>query len=167
MTKNLIGRRAAVAGTLGGIVAAHSRIAWAADPIKIGFSIPQSGGLAAIGKQALLAMQIWADDVNAKGGIIGRPVQLVTYDDQSNPANVPPIYTKLLDVDKVDLIVTNGTNLTVPAMPIAMQRGKVVFCMLAWPSTTSSSTRASSRPCRTARTARPRSARASSTWRWA
>jgi branched-chain amino acid transport system substrate-binding protein len=58
-------------------------------------------------------------------------VQLVTYDDQSNPANVPPIYTKLLDVDKVDLIVTNGTNLTVPAMPIAMQRGKVVFCMLA------------------------------------
>ena len=58
--------------------------------------------------------------MNAKGGIIGRPVQLVTYDDQSNPANVPPIYTKLLDVDKVDLIVTNGTNLTVPAMPIAM-----------------------------------------------
>ena len=131
MTRHLIGRRAAVAGTLGGIVAAHSRIARAADPIKIGFSIPQSGGLAAIGKQALLAIQIWADDVNAKGGIIGRPVQLVTYDDQSSPANVPPIYTKLLDVDKVDLIVTNGTNLTVPAMPIAMQRGKVVFCMLA------------------------------------
>ncbi|HEX9524605.1 MAG TPA: amino acid ABC transporter substrate-binding protein [Reyranella sp.] len=130
MTKNLIGRRAAVAGALGGVAAAHSRIAWAADPIKIGFSIPQSGGLAAIGKQALLTMQIWADDVNAKGGIIGRPVQLVTYDDQSSPANVPPIYTKLLDVDKVDLIVTNGTNLTVPAMPIAMQRGKVVFCML-------------------------------------
>src|SRR6266436_4018148 len=131
MTRNLIGRRAAVAGVLGGVAAARSRIAWAADPIKIGFSIPQSGGLAAIGKQALLTMQIWADDVNAKGGIIGRPVQLVTYDDQSSPANVPPIYTKLLDVDKVDLIVTNGTNLTVPAMPIAMQRGMVVFCMLA------------------------------------
>ena len=55
MTKNLIGRRAAVSGALGGVVAAHSRIAWAADPIKIGFSIPQSGGLAAIGKQALRA----------------------------------------------------------------------------------------------------------------
>src|SRR5258708_26060444 len=131
MTNNLIGRRAAVAGALGGIAAAHSRIAWAADPIKIGFSIPQSGGLAAIGKQALLTMQIWAEDVNAAGGILGRPVQLVTYDDQSNPANVPRIYTKLLDVDKVDLLVTNGTNLTVPAMPIAMQRNMVVFCMLA------------------------------------
>src|ERR1700704_6060971 len=131
MTKNLIGRRAAVAGALGGVAIAHSRLAWAADPIKIGFSIPQSGGLAAIGKQALLTMQIWSEDVNAKGGIIGRPVQLVTYDDQSNPANVPSIYTKLLDVDKVDLVVTQGTNLTVPAMPIAMQHDKVVFCMLA------------------------------------
>jgi len=60
MTRNLIGRRAAVAGALGGIAAAHSRIAWAADPIKIGFSIPQSGGLAAIGKQALFP--IWKRD---------------------------------------------------------------------------------------------------------
>jgi branched-chain amino acid transport system substrate-binding protein len=131
MTQNSLGRRAAIAGVLGGVAAAHSRIAWAADPIKIGFSIPQSGGLAAIGRQALLTMQIWSEDVNARGGILGRPVELVTYDDQSNPANVPRIYTKLLEVDKVDLIVTNGTNLTVPAMPIAMQRGMVVFCMLA------------------------------------
>ena len=53
MTKNSIGRRTAIAGVLGGVAAAHSRIAWAADPIKIGFSIPQSGGLAAIGRQAL------------------------------------------------------------------------------------------------------------------
>jgi branched-chain amino acid transport system substrate-binding protein len=54
MTKNLIGRRAAVAGTLGGIVTAHSRIARAADPIKIGFSIPQSGGLAAMASRRCL-----------------------------------------------------------------------------------------------------------------
>jgi branched-chain amino acid transport system substrate-binding protein len=131
MTQNSIGRRTAVVGLLSGVAAAQGRRAWASDPIKIAFSMPQTGGLAAIGKQALLTMQIWSDDVNAKGGILGRPVQLVTYDDQSNPANVPPIYTKLLDVDKVDLIVTNGTNLTVPAMPIAMQHGKVVLTMLA------------------------------------
>src|SRR5277367_407448 len=110
------------------LLAASSALA--ADPLKIGFSMAQSGPLAGSGKSALLAMKIWAEDQNAKGGLLGRPVQLVFYDDQSNPANVPPIYTKLLDVDKVDLIVTNGTNLTVPAMPIAMQRGKVVFCML-------------------------------------
>src|ERR1700679_4150275 len=84
----------------------------AADPIKIGFSMEETGGLAANGKPALLAMQIWAEDVNAKGGLLGRQVQLVHYDDQSNPANVPGIYTKLLDVDKADLVVsgyaTNG-----------------------------------------------------------
>ncbi|SKA27827.1 branched-chain amino acid transport system substrate-binding protein [Enhydrobacter aerosaccus] len=129
MTQQLIGRRTALAGIVG-TAAIGTRTAWAADPIKIGFSIPQTGGLAAIGLQALLTLQIWSEDVNARGGILGRPVQLVTYDDQSNPANVPRIYTKLLEVDKVDLIVTNGTNLTVPAMPIAMQRGMVVFCML-------------------------------------
>ena len=50
-------------------------------------------------------MQIWAEDVNAKGGLLGRPVKLVYYDDQTNPSTVPGIYTKLLDVDKVDLVV--------------------------------------------------------------
>src|SRR5436305_12722326 len=68
-------------------------------------------------------MDIWRDDINAKGGLLGRPVEIVVYDAQSNPATVPGIYTKLLDVDKVDLIVSGyGTNVIAPAMPIAMQR---------------------------------------------
>ncbi|HLI20015.1 MAG TPA: amino acid ABC transporter substrate-binding protein [Stellaceae bacterium] len=103
----------------------------AADPIKIGFSMEESGGLAANGKQALLAMQIWAEDVNAKGGLLGRQVELVHYDDQSNPANVPGIYTKLLDVDKVDLVVGSyATGLIAPAMPIVMQHNKVFIGLL-------------------------------------
>jgi branched-chain amino acid transport system substrate-binding protein len=77
----------------------------AVEPITIGFGMGLTGGLAAAGKSALLAMQIWRDDVNAKGGLLGRPVKLVYYDDQSNPTTVPGIYTKLLDVDKADLIV--------------------------------------------------------------
>ena len=97
--------------------------AQAADPIKIGFSMALTGALAANGKAALLAMTIWADRVNAKGGLIGRPVQLVQYDDQSNPNNVPGIYTKLIDVDKVDIVVSPyGTNLIAPAMPVVMQK---------------------------------------------
>ncbi|MBL6613778.1 MAG: amino acid ABC transporter substrate-binding protein [Reyranella sp.] len=118
-------------GALGGVAVARPKSVWAADAIKVGCSIAQTGGLASIGKQTLLTMQIWAEDVNAKGGILGRRVQIISYDDQSNPANVPGIYTKLLEVDKVDLIITNGTNLTVPAMPIAMQHDKVVLTMLA------------------------------------
>ncbi len=82
-----------------------------------------TGGLSANGKPALLAMQIWQDDVNKKGGLLGRPVELVFYDDQTNPATVPGIYTKLLDVDKVDLVISGyGTNLIAPLMPIAIER---------------------------------------------
>src|SRR5215203_5991028 len=72
------------------------------EPIRIGFGMGLTGGLAASGKAALLAMKIWEEEINAKGGLLGRPVKLIYYDDQSNPATVPGIYTKLLDVDKVD-----------------------------------------------------------------
>jgi branched-chain amino acid transport system substrate-binding protein len=106
-------------------------VARAADPIKIGFSMEETGGLAANGKPALLAMEIWAEDVNAKGGLLGRPVELVHYDDQSSPGNVPAIYTKLLDVDKVDLVVSSyATGLIAPAMPIVMQHDKVFIGLL-------------------------------------
>ena len=81
-----------------------------------------TGGLSANGKPALLAIQIWKDDINKKGGLLGRSVELVFYDDQTNPATVPGIYTKLLDVDKVDLVISGyGTNLIAPLLPIAMR----------------------------------------------
>jgi branched-chain amino acid transport system substrate-binding protein len=99
----------------------------AADPIKIGFGMALTGGLAANGKAALIAMQLWEADVNKKGGLLGRPVQLVYYDDQTKGATVPGIYTKLLDVDKVHFVVSGyGTNLIAPAMPIVMER-KLLF----------------------------------------
>src|SRR5690242_17097601 len=102
----------------------------AADPIKIGFSMSLTGGLAGGGKSALLAIQIWAEDVNAKGGLLGRPVQLVFYDDQTNSSQVPAIYTKLLDIDKVDLVISAyATNQIAPAMPIVMQRNLVFMAL--------------------------------------
>jgi branched-chain amino acid transport system substrate-binding protein len=98
----------------------------AADPIKIGFSMSLSGPLAANGKMSLVAMQIWEDDINAKGGLLGRPVKLIYYDDQSSPAQVPSIYSKLLDIDKVDLIVSAYASTQVAAaMPIAIERKKL------------------------------------------
>jgi ABC-type branched-subunit amino acid transport system substrate-binding protein len=77
----------------------------AAEPIKIGFSMSLTGPVAANGKQVLVAMEIWRDEVNARGGLLGRSIEFVYYDDQGNPGNVPAIYTKLLDVDKVDLTI--------------------------------------------------------------
>jgi len=96
------------------------------EPVKIGYSMALTGGLAPNGKSALLAQMIWEEDVNARGGLLGRPVKLVYYDDQTNQATVPGIYTKLLDIDKVDLIIGGyGTNLIESAMPIAIVRRKV------------------------------------------
>src|SRR5271167_3378617 len=87
------------------------------EPIKIGFSMALTGPLAANGKQTLLGMKIWEEETNQKGGLIGRPVKLIYYDDQSNPSTVPGIYTKLLDVDKVDLVISGyATNMIAPAM---------------------------------------------------
>jgi branched-chain amino acid transport system substrate-binding protein len=104
--------------------------AQAADPIKIGTGMALTGGLAASGKAAILAMKIWEEETNAKGGLLGRPVQLIYYDDQSNPATVPGIFTKLLDVDKVDLICGDyGTNLLAPAMPVVIQHNMTFFAL--------------------------------------
>ena len=103
----------------------------AAEPIRIGFSCEETGGSAASGRQFLLTAQIWADRVNKKGGLLGRPVELIHYDDQSNPALVPGIYTKLLDVDKVDLIIASGTNYSAAAMPLFMEHKLMVLDTLA------------------------------------
>lgn len=89
-----------------------------------------SGPLAANGKMSLVAMQIWEDDINTKGGLLGRPVKLVYYDDQSSPAQVPGIYAKLLDVDKVDLIVSGYASTQIAAaMPVAIQRKKLFMSL--------------------------------------
>jgi len=102
---------------LGLATAAH-----AADPIKIGCSISLTGGVAVNGKQVMMGWEIWRDDINAHGGLMGRKVELDCYDDQSNPALVPGIYTKVIEVDKVDLTVgPYATNMAVPAIPVLMQ----------------------------------------------
>ena len=127
------GRALAVSSILVAMIAlslAVAQPARAAEPIKIGFGMALTGGLAGAGKAALIAMQIWRDDVNAKGGLLGRQVELVYYDDQTNPSTIPGIYTKLINLDDVDLVVSGyGTNLIAPAMPIVMSR-KLVFMAL-------------------------------------
>jgi branched-chain amino acid transport system substrate-binding protein len=102
------------------------------SPIKIGFSMSLTGPLAPNGKQALLGADIWAEEVNAKGGLLGRKVELVHYDDQSNPSTVPGIYTKLLDVDKCNLVIgPYATNMVAPAIPVVMQKGKCFIGLFA------------------------------------
>ena len=123
---------AAVTLLAGALFLANSATAQNKEPIKIGFSMALTGPLGPNGNQALLGMNIWAEEINAKGGLLGRPVKLVYYDDQSNPSTVPSIYTKLLDVDKVDLVLGGyATNQVAPAMPIVIQKGKVFISLFA------------------------------------
>jgi branched-chain amino acid transport system substrate-binding protein len=97
-------------------------------PVKIGMSMPQTGSLGAGGQAALVALRMWVDDINQKGGLLGRKVEFIVYDDQTNPANTPGIYTKLLDVDKVDLLFAPyGTVPTGPIMPLVKQRGLLLM----------------------------------------
>ena len=70
----------------------------AQEPIKIGFSVSLTGGLASSGKAHLLSKQIWAEEINAKGGLLGRPVQahLFRRPDQCRqrfPASTPSSWT--------------------------------------------------------------------------
>src|SRR3954469_21555407 len=115
---------------LGGTIAAVAVLGLASGagaqqpPIKIGMSMPQTGGLAGGGKASLLGIEIWRDDVNARGGLLGRKVELVVYDDKSSASETPAIYSKLLDVDKVDLLFAPyATVPTAPIMPLVKQRG--------------------------------------------
>src|SRR5580692_2145726 len=124
--------RRRAAGAIGAVLLAAGLAAQNSPPIKIGFGMSLTGPLAANGKQALLGAKIWAEEINAKGGLLGRQVELINYDDQSNPSNVPGIYTKLLDVDKVDLVVSAyATNMVAPAIPIVMQKNKTFISLFA------------------------------------
>ncbi len=109
---------------------AGAALAQGGEPIKIGFSMSLTGPLAANGKQALLGAKIWEEETNKKGGLNGRQVKLVYYDDQSNPSTVPGIYTKLLDVDKVELVVgPYATAMIAPAMPVVIPKNKTFISL--------------------------------------
>jgi branched-chain amino acid transport system substrate-binding protein len=117
---------AALVLAIGWMFPAHAQ-----EPIKIGFSVALTGGLASSGKAHLLSKQIWTEEINNRGGLLGRPVKLIYYDDQTNAANVPGIYAKLIDVDKVDIVMGHATNLIVAAMPLILERKKLVVVLLA------------------------------------
>ena len=96
---------AMVAGLVVGAAAAQ-----AADPVKIGYSIGRTGILAAAVSVQEQAYVLWQEEVNARGGLdIGgkekRKIEFVSYDDQSDAGKIPQIYDKLINDDKVDLLL--------------------------------------------------------------
>jgi branched-chain amino acid transport system substrate-binding protein len=92
-------------------------------PIRIGYCLSLTGPLAGNSQSARLAHDIWREDINRRGGLLGRPVELVCYDDCADASRVPSIYQRLMDEDKVDLVIGGyGTNILLPAMPLIVER---------------------------------------------
>jgi branched-chain amino acid transport system substrate-binding protein len=104
----------------------------AEPPLKIGYCLSLTGPLASNGKTARLAHQIWESDVNRRGGLLGRSVQMICIDDQTNPKLVADIYKRLLDEEKVDLVIGGyGDNSVAPAMPLIIERGRYLVALMA------------------------------------
>ncbi len=95
----------------------------ASVPIRIGYCLSLTGPIAGNSRSARLAHDIWREDINNRGGLLGRPVELVCYDDHADASRVPGLYQRLMDDDKVDLVIGGyGTNSLLPAMPLIMER---------------------------------------------
>jgi branched-chain amino acid transport system substrate-binding protein len=88
----------------------------APEPIKIGVVLCITGWAGAIGTQGKEAVTIVTDEINKRGGVLGRPIELFIEDDQSNPTNAAIAVTKLIRDKKVSLVI--GSNLTVFCMPM-------------------------------------------------
>ncbi|WP_329065900.1 amino acid ABC transporter substrate-binding protein [Streptomyces sp. NBC_01429] len=102
---------------------ARPDIATAPAPIRIGYCLSLTGPLADNSRSARLAHEIWREGINSRGGLLGRPVELVCYDDQANADLVLGLYQRLIDEDKVDLVIGGyGTNTLLPAMPLIVER---------------------------------------------
>ena len=109
-----------------------------APPIRIGYCLSLTGPLASNGRSAQLAHEIWQQDVNRKGRLLGRPVEMICIDDETNPQNVPGIYKRLLDDEKVDLVIGGyGDNSVAPAMPIIIARKRYFIALMALASNSS------------------------------
>ena len=94
------------------VVALIAALAWAVPPvteaqppIRIGATLAQTGGFAAPGQNQLRGYQLCVKHMNEKGGVLGRKLELVLYDDGSDPATAVRLYEKLITQDKVDLVL--------------------------------------------------------------
>lgn len=94
-------------------------------PLRIGYCLSLTGPVADNARSAQVAHEIWRDDVNRRGGLLGLPVELVCRDDLSDAGKVPELYRQLIDEDEVDLVIGGyGTATIAPALPLISERGR-------------------------------------------
>ncbi len=105
--------------------------AFAADPIKIGSVLSVTGPAAFLGDPELKTLQMYVEDINKKGGVLGRPLELVHYDDGSDAGKANGFTKRLIEDDKVDVLVGGTTTgATMSAAPLVEKAG-IPFISLA------------------------------------
>lgn len=124
MSKNLRRQFCLAAGAA--IVAASLSAFAQQAPIKFGATYPLTGPLAGFAKDIMPALEMAVADVNAKGGIKGRPVQLVFEDSRSSPEGGVASYRKVVEIDKATAVLSLMTNVVTAQIPLADQM-KVPF----------------------------------------
>src|SRR5687768_14521103 len=98
------------------------------QPVKIGSTLALTGGLAATAQVHKLVGEIYVEDLNKRGGLLGRKVEWIVKDDQSRPDLARTLYEQLVTVDKVDLIMgPYGTASILSAMSVAQRHGKILI----------------------------------------
>ena len=105
--------------------------AFAADPIKIGSVLSITGPAGYLGEPELKTLQMLVEDLNKKGGVLGRPLELVHYDDGSDASKANGFGKRLIDDDKVDLIVGGTTTGATMSMVPLVEKAGVPFISLA------------------------------------
>lgn len=106
---------------------ATAAAAASAETVKIGFNTPQTGFAAADGKSVTVGAQIALDAVNAAGGIDGKKIELIVYDDQAKPKFAVPIATKLIQQDKVVMSISGSYSAPTRASAGVYQEAKVPY----------------------------------------
>ena len=97
------------------------------EPIKIGGSLPLTGLASEQAKWVKAGYEYWAEDVNKRGGLLGRPVKLIIYDDESNADKAVTYYERAITVDKVDLVFGGYPGTANVALMPLVERYKKVF----------------------------------------
>ncbi|UCV11819.1 ABC transporter substrate-binding protein [Dechloromonas denitrificans] len=120
--KKLVAGAALVLGAFGAI---------AAEPIKIGSVLSVTGPAAFLGDPELKTIQMYVEDINKKGGLLGRPLQLVHYDDGSDANKANGFAKRLIDDDKVDILVGGTTTGATMSMAPLVEKAGIPFISLA------------------------------------
>ena len=116
---------------MAGALALAAASAWAADNIKIGSVLSVSGPAAFLGDPELKTLQLYIEKINAEGGVLGRKLELVHYDDGGDAAKANGFTKRLIESDKVDLLIGGTTTGATMAMAPLAEKASLPFISLA------------------------------------